>query len=85
MIFFFKRLLLKIVFGKSYDYMARSLVHDPRIKTAKIVDILVRKDGSEKRLEADWLKEMAKIVSTPNLEIKSKNIEMDVAVCFQKI
>lgn len=72
MINIFKRLLLRIVFGKSYDYMARSLAHDPRIKTARLVDILVRKDGLEKRLEADWLKKMAKIVSTPKLEVASK-------------
>jgi hypothetical protein len=68
MINFFKRLLLRIVFGRDYDYMARSLTHDPRAKKAKLIDFVVRKDGLERRIEGDWLRNMAKIVSTPKLE-----------------
>ena len=78
----FKRLLLRIVFGKSYDYMARSLIHDPRIKNARLIDIVVRKDGLEKRMEADWLKKLAKIVSTPNLELKCKKYRDDCCGMF---
>ncbi len=71
MINFIKRLLLLIIFGKQYDYMARSVMFDNRVKTAKLVDIVVRKDGIERRIEADWIKNLAKIVSTSKRENES--------------
>lgn len=58
-----KRFLLKYILGKStYEYMCRTLSQDPRLRSAKLADIIVRKDGRETRIEADWLKDLAKLV-----------------------
>ena len=38
----------------------------------------------ERRLDADWLKKMAKIVSTPKLETKSKKYRDDYCGMFPK-
>jgi len=42
--------------------MCRSVQHDPRTRTAKEVDIVIRKDGMERRIEADWVKSVARII-----------------------
>lgn len=58
-----RRLLLRLALGDStYQYMVRVLNTDPRTPVAKDVDIVVRKDGVERRIEADWLKRIAKLV-----------------------
>jgi hypothetical protein len=58
-----KVVLLRLALGDAtFHSMARSLKQDPRIATAHNVDIVIRKDGVEHRIEADWLKEFAKIV-----------------------
>lgn len=57
-----RALLLRIALGDgSYDYMIRTLAVDRRVKTARMVDVVVRKDGIEKRFEADWIKHVARI------------------------
>jgi len=62
--FLFRRLLLRWVLGKSaYNYMCRSLAYDPRLRNCRAVDIIIRKDGLERRIEADWLKKLRKIVA----------------------
>jgi hypothetical protein len=48
--------------GQSYNYMVRTLQSDSRLPTARIVDTVVRKDAVERRIEADWLKRLAKLV-----------------------
>ena len=58
-----RRALLRLALGgRTYDYMRRSLGQDPRTKRARSVDIVVRKDGVERRIEADWAKDIARIV-----------------------
>ena len=58
-----QQILLRLALGDSkYHSMVRTLKQDPRILTAHDVDIVVRKDGVERRIEADWLKELAKAV-----------------------
>lgn len=61
-----RRLLLRLVLGKrTYEYMQRTLAADRRLRTAYTVDIVIRKDGRERRLEADWTKALATIVLGP--------------------
>lgn len=61
---YFKRLLLRIALGsRTYQYMCKSLSQDPRLRSAKLTDIIIRKDGREERVEADWLKTIGKMVS----------------------
>jgi uncharacterized tellurite resistance protein B-like protein len=55
-------LCLRIALWGEYDYMVRTLQADKRLRVAKDVDIVVRKDGNELRFEADWLKRLAKLV-----------------------
>jgi hypothetical protein len=58
-----RRLLLCLALGpRTYKYAARSLKYDPRLRNCRMSDIVVRKDGFERRIEADWLKELATIV-----------------------
>lgn len=53
--------------------MARTLSHDHRIRSSKLVDIVVRKDGIERRIEADWVKTLAIIVlGNKKLSMRSK-------------
>lgn len=63
--------LLKIALGKrTFNYMIRSLRYDKRTPRARLVDIVVRQDGREQRIEADWIKNIARItyhVKTPTL------------------
>lgn len=58
-----KRLLLMLVLGRrTYKYMCGSLKADPRLRNCRMADIVVRKDAVEKRVEADWLKTLYRIV-----------------------
>lgn len=53
--------LLCLAFGRrTARYIVQSLSQDPRLPRAKLADIVIRKDGREVRVEADWLKKMAK-------------------------
>lgn len=59
-----RQLLLKLALGKrTYNYMAETVRQDPRTRRARQVDIVVRKDGLERRIEADWVKTIARIVA----------------------
>lgn len=59
----FKRLCLRLCLGANdYEYMVRTLCQDPRAPKARLIDIVVRKDGLERRVEADWLKKLARLV-----------------------
>jgi hypothetical protein len=42
--------------------MIRTLSRDARVRNAHEVDFVVRKDGFERRIEADWIKKIARIV-----------------------
>lgn len=54
---------LRIALGDStFNSMVRTLQQDRRITNAHMVDIVVRKDAVERRMEADWLKTLARIV-----------------------
>lgn len=56
-----RRRLLWLALGPwTYSYMISTLAIDPRIKTARMVDVVVRKDGVERRFEADWIKHVAR-------------------------
>jgi hypothetical protein len=58
-----KRFLLKLILGKrTYYYLCASLGYDHRLLRAHTVDIVVRKDGQEVRVEADWIKKVARIL-----------------------
>lgn len=58
-----RALLLRLALGRrQFDYMNRVLKSDDRIPSARMVDIVVRKDAVERRIEADWIKNIAKIV-----------------------
>ena len=58
-----KRLLLKWILGKrTFYYMCRTVLADPRLVSAHDVDMVIRKDGIERRIEADWIKKITKIV-----------------------
>lgn len=55
--------LLRMALGDdTFNYMVRSLKQDLRIFNARMVDIVVRKDAVERRIEADWVKSIARIV-----------------------
>lgn len=53
---------LREALGDQFVYAVRTLQSDPRLADAHTVDIVVRKDGVERRLEADWLKALARLV-----------------------
>jgi hypothetical protein len=60
---FWRRFFLRLALGRrTYQYMVRSITQDPRTRRARQVDIVVRKDGLERRIEADWVKSLARIV-----------------------
>ncbi len=59
-----RRLLLRLALGRrTFDYMVRTLTYDYRLRSARDADIIVRKDGVEQRIEADWLKTICRIVT----------------------
>jgi hypothetical protein len=59
---YLQRWLLRLALGdRTYRYMCKTLSQDPRLKNCKLADIVVRKDGCEVRIEADWLKTLRKI------------------------
>ena len=43
--------------------MCRTVLADPRLISAHDVDVVIRKDGIERRIEADWIKKITKIVT----------------------
>jgi hypothetical protein len=58
--------LLRVALGDElFELMARSLGADPRVQDAHTIDIVVRKDAVEKRIEGDWVKHLARIVLPP--------------------
>lgn len=58
-----RALLLRLVLGnRQFNYMNRSVKFDQRTPGAKLVDIVVRQDAVENRIEADWIKHIAQIV-----------------------
>ena len=58
-----RRLLLWLALGpRTYDYMKRVLSDDHRLRTSRQVDIVIRKDGTERRIEADWVKQLGTVV-----------------------
>ena len=60
---FIKRWLLRLILGRhAYECMCRTLSYDPRLINCHMVDIVVRKDGKEVRIGADWLKHLRIIV-----------------------
>ena len=55
--------LLRIALGDElFNRMARGLLADPRLQDPHTIDIVVRKNGVDKRIEADWVKQLARIV-----------------------
>jgi hypothetical protein len=61
-----RRFLLWLALGpRTYRYMSDVLAQDPRAPRARLIDIVVRKDGVERRLEADWVRSLARIVHPP--------------------
>lgn len=55
--------LLRLALGRrTFDYMVRSVQADKRTPGARLVDIVVRQDAREERIEADWVKRIARIV-----------------------
>lgn len=73
MIAVLRRLLLRIALGdRCYQYMVRTLCADPRLVSAREADVVVRKDGVERRIEADWLKPLARLVKGRSLPIESR-------------
>jgi hypothetical protein len=57
-----RAVLLRIALGRdTFDYMLRSIKADIRTPGAKLVDIVVRQDAREQRIEADWVKKIAQI------------------------
>lgn len=54
--------LLRFALGRrTFEYMLRSIKADRRTPGARMVDIVVRQDGREERIEADWVKEIARM------------------------
>lgn len=57
----FKRLLLRLILGRrDFQYMCRTLSR-PGLRTAHMVDVIIRSDGRDRRFEADWLKRLSEI------------------------
>lgn len=55
--------LLRLALGnRTFEYMNRSIKADKRTPGARLVDIVVRQDGREERIEADWVKYIARII-----------------------
>lgn len=46
----------------AFNLMVSSFSADPRIQSPHTIDIVVRKDAVEKRIEGDWIKTLARIV-----------------------
>lgn len=58
-----RRLLLRLALGRQrYIYMTNSVLSDPRTPRARSVDVVVRRDGVERRIEADWIKFIARLL-----------------------
>jgi hypothetical protein len=58
-----RKCLLWLALGpRTYRYMAGTVRADKRCRNARMVDIVVRKDAVERRIEADWVKTIAQIL-----------------------
>lgn len=54
--------LLRLALGRStFNYMLRSIKADIRTPGARQVDIVIRQDAVERRIEADWVKYIARM------------------------
>lgn len=59
-----RALLLRLALGsRQFDYMNRTIKNDKRTASARLVDVVVRKDAVERRIEADWIKHIARIIN----------------------
>jgi hypothetical protein len=58
----FKTALLSTALGKTYDSMVSTFTRYPGLRGAHMVDIIMRSDGKETRIQADWLKEIVRLV-----------------------
>jgi hypothetical protein len=59
-----KAKLLRLAMGRrTFDYMLKSINHDPRTRGARMVDIVVRRDAVERRVEADWVKKICRLTA----------------------
>src|SRR5665213_637500 len=75
---FMQRFFLWLALGShTYGYMKRTLAFDRRLSRCKLADIVVRQDGKEVRIEADWLKNMAKICIKQPPKVKSAPIKKE--------
>ncbi len=58
-----KRLLLRLALGKwTYELILSSIRADPRMCDPHSIDIVVRKDAVERRIEGDWIKQVARLI-----------------------
>jgi hypothetical protein len=74
-----RRFLLRLVFGKrTYNYMCRTLEGAP-LRGCHFADIVVRSNGRDVRIEADWLKKL-KGITHPHKVVK-KAAGAPTAVC----
>lgn len=59
-----RRFFLWLALGPdTYRYVKGSVFSDHRAKSAHIIDLVVRKDAKETRIEADWVKSLIRIMS----------------------
>lgn len=63
-----KLFLLQLIFGKrTVNYMSITLFQDPRLLSVDAnADIVIDRNGQERRIEADWLKDLARVVVAPD-------------------
>lgn len=60
-----RRILLWLAVGpRTFRAMQRSVQKDT-LRVAHTIDILIRKDSRESRVEADWLKDLATVLFGP--------------------
>lgn len=66
---YLRRALLWLALGpRTYRYMYDTLTVDFRTRTARWVNITIRKDGIERCYEADWCKDLARLVHPRRLD-----------------
>lgn len=76
-----RRIGLRLILGRrTYAYMCSTLGQDRRLPRARMADIVVRKDGREVRVEADWLKTLARIcmpdLPEPTPQVNSEGLPL---------
>jgi hypothetical protein len=58
-----RRVLLWLALGpQQYRHMKHVLSQDLRAPRARMIDIVIRKDAIERRLPADWVRSLARIL-----------------------